>query len=154
MKYNKEEIIKKLELQPHAEGGYYKEIFLSDVEVGAYKSLSIIYFLLDENNFSAFHKIKFSEVWSFHLGNPLTVVEIENGILKETVLGDELNNNTFIYNVKGGNIFASYVKKGFALVSCFVSPSFDYKDFYLYKREELLNLFPNYKKEILKLTRE
>jgi predicted cupin superfamily sugar epimerase len=155
MNYTKEELISKLELIPHPEGGFYKEIYLSDYQVDNYKTLSIIYFLLDESNFSGFHKIKFDEVWSFNYGDPLTVVEIDEfGSVIETTLGDTLNSETFIHNVKGGNIFASYVKSGYSLVSCFVSPSFSYNDFYLYKRAELLKIYPNLKELINKLTRD
>jgi predicted cupin superfamily sugar epimerase len=147
---NKAELIKKFELKEHPEGGYFKEVYLSDISIGEYKSSSVIYFLLEQNNFSGFHKIKFDEIWSFNYGSPLTVVEIsEDGNLKETTLGID----TFVYVVKGGTIFASYVKDGFSLVSCIVSPSFDYQDFYLYKRDELLNMFPKHASKITLLTR-
>ena len=66
--------IEHLNLQPHPEGGYYKEVFRSDAEVtrvhsGAARSAcTSIYYLLEEKDFSGFHRIASDELWYFHKG--------------------------------------------------------------------------------------
>jgi uncharacterized protein len=134
--------IKHLDLIPHPEGGYYRETYRSDGIIkenclggfnGHRNYLTSIYFLLEYGNFSAFHRIKSDELWNFHAGDPLEVVEITpQGKLIVTDLGADLSNgNVFQYVVKAGNWFASRVKQGgtFSLVGCAVSPGFDFSDF-------------------------
>src|SRR5690554_4490747 len=76
-----EELIKKLELQPHPEGGYFKETYRSSGEINN-ESLGIeykgkrnystcIYFLMTTESFSAFHRINQDEIWHFYEGSPI-----------------------------------------------------------------------------------
>lgn len=159
--------IKKLNLQPHTEGGYYSEVYRSDIiipknalpqEFNGERCFSTsIYFLVEKDNFSALHKIKSDEIWHFYYGDALEVIEIDdNGILKSTILGNNLEKNeTFQYTVKANNWFGSRVKEGgqFSLVGCTVSPGFDFNDFELAKRNELILKFPNQKELIESMTR-
>ncbi len=111
-----------------------------------------IYFLLEKDNFSAFHKIKSDELWHFYAGDSLEVIEITaDGELKITELGPD----NFQYCVPAGNWFGSRVKKGgsFSLVGCTVAPGFDFKDFEMAKRDELLKEFPGHANIIGELTR-
>jgi hypothetical protein len=76
-----------LDLLPHPEGGFYKEMYRSEATVTAdtmekglegVRSLATgIYFLITEGNFSAFHRIKSDEMWHFYYGDPLIVHVIE-----------------------------------------------------------------------------
>ena len=101
---NAEHYIKTLELIPHPEGGYYKETYRSSLNIntkeGKRHVSTAIYFLLPENNFSAFHKIKSDELWHFYTGDVLEVIEITTeGKLKVTELGAD----NFQYCVPAGN---------------------------------------------------
>ncbi|MBK7388024.1 MAG: cupin domain-containing protein [Bacteroidetes bacterium] len=156
--------IKNLDLLPHPEGGYYKEtyrsasLFEGTGDFPASRAWSTaIYFLLEENNFSAFHKIKSDETWHFYAGNALEVIELDNaGNLQSSVVGpDILNGQVLQYTVAAGNWFASRVLKGgsFSLVGCTVSPGFDFRDFEMADRNELLKSFPKHNHIITELTR-
>ncbi|MBK7669266.1 MAG: cupin domain-containing protein [Sphingobacteriaceae bacterium] len=153
---NAQHYIKTLALLPHPEGGYYKETYRSnesiELQQGKRNYSTAIYFLLEEGNFSAFHKIKSDELWHFYAGDILEVIEItKEGKLKITELGP----NNFQYCVPAGNWFGSRVKKGgaFSLVGCTVAPGFDFADFEMAERTKLLIQFPELKEIINALTR-
>ncbi len=148
--------IKTLSLLPHPEGGFYKETYRSlekiSLKHGERNYSTAIYFLLEKNNFSAFHKIKSDELWHFYSGDTLEVIEITSeGKLKITDLGP----GNFQYCVPAGNWFGSRVKAGgnFSLVGCTVAPGFDFADFEMAERENLLKEFPEHADVIKELTR-
>jgi predicted cupin superfamily sugar epimerase len=160
-------LVNKLKLEPHPEGGYFKEVYRSS-DIITHKALpegflgdrtiaTAIYFLIEKNNFSALHKIKSDETWHFYYGDALEVIEIdENGVLKYTAIGNNLlAGETFQYTVKANTWFGSRVKSGgkFSLVGCTVAPGFDFNDFELGKKEDLLKLFPQHQKVIVEMTR-
>lgn len=155
--------IKTLELLPHPEGGYYKETYRSSSEQdfegfkGKRNISTGIYFLIEKNNFSAFHKIKSDEMWHFYGGDALEVIEITPaGELIITEIGSALNNGQHLqYVVPAGNWFGSRVKKGgqFSLVGCTVSPGFDFTDFEMADRKGLSDRFPQHHQIISELTR-
>jgi predicted cupin superfamily sugar epimerase len=162
------EIIKQLELLPHPEGGYYKETYRSDGNInseslndnynGKRSYSTCIYFLLTSNDFSAFHKIEQDEIWHFHEGSPIKLHTIsENGIHNEYVIGNDfLNGQKPQLVVDGNHWFAASVteKDSYALVSCTVSPGFDFSDFMLPTRNELISKFPQHKELIIQYTIE
>jgi len=158
--------IKELELLPHPEGGWYKEVYRASEEIGAAglperfdraRSFSTsIYFLLAGDNFSAFHRIKSDELWHFYAGDGLTVQIIApNGELSAIRLGNQPEaGETFQGVVPAGNWFAAEPKGGgYGLVGCTVAPGFDFADFELADRGELQTLFPQHQKLIKRLTR-
>ena len=155
---NAEYYIKKLEMLPHVEGGYFKESFLSEDKVRENKNLwSSIYFLLRTGEVSNFHRLKSDELWYYHDGEALTIYMISpDGELITKQLGTNIENGeTPQVLVPKGYIFGSAMNnEGFSLVGCMVAPAFEYEDFELFEREYLLNLYPNHKDVILKLTRE
>lgn len=164
MQFSAIDYINNLELLPHPEGGYYKETYRSSSLIegnGAFPSgrafATAIYFLIEANNFSAFHKIKSDETWHFYGGNALEVIELDTtGKLTSTVVGpDILNGQLLQYTVVAGNWFASRVLNGapFSLVGCTVAPGFDFRDFEMAKRQELLQNFPIHSDIIIALTR-
>jgi len=79
-----EQLIKEYKLLPHPEGGYYKESYRSEIIFpkralpkgfkGDRVVSTAIYFLLEQGNFSAFHRIKSDECWHFYHGDPLNVL--------------------------------------------------------------------------------
>lgn len=149
------QIIKELELQPHIEGGYFKEMYASEDTLNGITIATSIYFLLEKENFSALHKLTRDEMWFYHGGQPLTIAMIDlDGNLKEVRLGMDLDNGEVpFFTVPKEWIFGSYVEEGFALVSCVVAPGFTYDDFKLYDQAELLETYPNHHETIMRLTR-
>ncbi len=150
--------IKNLNMDPHIEGGYFKESFISNDELKQDKKLwSSIYFLLRTGEVSNFHRLKSDELWYYHDGEALTIYMITpEGELVTSQLGKDIENGeTPQILVPKGCIFGSAMNNnGYSLVGCMVSPAFEYNEFELFKREYLLELYPNYKDIIIKLTRE
>jgi predicted cupin superfamily sugar epimerase len=163
----KEDLISVLDLQPHPEGGYYKETYRSEDKIhlsgGPHhfpnnrNFATSIYFLIEKNNFSAFHRIKSDETWHFYEGDPLEVIEIDlDGNLLFTTVGRNIRHGeTYQHTVKAGHWFASRVLQGgnFSFVGCSVSPGFDFNDFELAIRDELIHEFPQHQDIIKDLTR-
>jgi predicted cupin superfamily sugar epimerase len=158
--------IKKLELVPHPEGGFFREFYRSD-EIYLHSALpkrytsdrsfcTSIYYLLKRNQYSAFHKIKSDEIWHFYSGCNLIIHIIENnGIYRNVVLGSGNDQNSMPQFIIPKNTwFAAEAadKKGYSLVGCTVSPGFDFSDFKLGRREELISEFPMHSKLISKFT--
>lgn len=151
-----EEIIKKLGLEPHPEGGYFKETYRSDGTInvdsldqaysGSRSYSTAIYFLLTSETFSAFHKINQDEIWHFYQGSPIELHTIaESGQHEEYLIGNDLAQNQVPQLVvPGGHWFAAKVvdPNSYALVGCTVSPGFDFQDFTLAKRSDLIRKFP------------
>lgn len=146
-----EQIIKNLKLLPHPEGGYYKEMYRAEQKInldnGKSRNVSTaIFYLLENEDKSRFHRIASDELWFFHQGNPLEILSIQNGKLIKTVLGNNFEVGEVLQAVIPAHTwFASRVKnsKGYALVSCTVAPGFDFADFELADRDKLINEFPD-----------
>ncbi len=162
---NAAELIKKLDLTPHPEGGYYKEIFRAD-EIIDVKFLpqrytgnrcfsTSIYFLLEKNQVSKFHRLKSTEIWYYHYGCPLTLHIIEKGNYSKIILGSNILNGEVLQTaIPVGAWFAAEVndKNSFTLSGCNVAPGFDFMDFELGDRNYLINNFPKHKEVIIRLT--
>ena len=159
--------IQQLQLTEHVEGGAFREVYRSPLQVAAtalpasFKGprhiSTSIYFLLKKDQFSAFHRIQSDEGWHFYYGDPLVVYEIEaDGTMTEHLLGsDPEQGQQFQCTIKAGNWFASRVQRGgaYSLVGCTVSPGFDFTDFELAEREALINEYPAHQRLIEELTR-
>lgn len=149
--------IKKLNLLPHPEGGFYAETFRADLEVdsgwGKRSALTSIFYLLEAEDFSGFHRIKSPELWYWHAGETLLIHEIdESGTLKTHKLSAE---NPFAA-IAPKSWFASEVenKKGYVLVSCAVAPGFDFTDFEMAKKDALVQEIPQHSVLLSRLCRE
>lgn len=161
-----QEIIKKLNLKEHPEGGYFSETYrsseiisnqnLGKAYVGERNYSTCIYFMLTSEKFSAFHKINQDEIWHYYKGVPLKLHIISReGNYSYIMIGNSFENNEVPqYVVKGGDWFAAEVleNNGYTLVGCTVSPGFDFADFVLPKRNEMIDLYPEHKDIITKLT--
>lgn len=160
--------IDKLRLQPHPEGGYFRQTYRSEVVIarealpagfsGDRAVSTAIYFLLDAKNFSAFHRLRSDELWHFYVGEPLVVHVIDSdGKYFRILLGRDLDAGQVLQAVvEAGCWFASHVAdwKSFSLAGCTVSPGFDFEDFEMGKLEELATLYPRHRALIERLTRE
>jgi predicted cupin superfamily sugar epimerase len=160
--------IKKLNLEAHPEGGFYRQTYKADLVLpgealppnftGPRAVSTAIYFLLQGKSFSAFHRLRSDELWHFYAGAPLLVHVIgESGEYSTILLGSDPDaEEQRQAAVKAGCWFASHLRDGksFALVGCTVAPGFDFTDFELAKREELTRRYPQHRLLIEKLTRD
>jgi len=150
-----QQLIKKFNLLPHPEGGWYTETYRSEENIGDRSLLTSIYFLLTSDNVSRFHRIKSDELWYFHQGSAVTVHTLnENGHTAHQ-LGNDIENGEQPYLlVKANTIFGSSLDapESYAFVSCAVAPGFDFRDFELFTKEELLKNYPEYELIIERLT--
>jgi len=156
--------IQKLQLNKHPEGGYYREIYRSGEIIfidapnqNRKRNVSTsIYFLLEGSQKSKFHKLKSDELWHFYDGTAVKIYILDgNGKLTETMIGRDIENGELFQTTIGkNNWFAAEVmdKRSFTLIGCTVSPGFDFSDFELAKRANLLNKFPDHKELILRFT--
>lgn len=168
MKPEIEKLVTNLELLPHPEGGFYKEVYRSASVIpkdalaadfsGDRNYCTSIYFLLTSENFSAFHRIKQDEIWHFYGGSSLSVHVIDkDGIYTEHKVGMDFSNGEQPQLVvPAGCWFASSVaaKDSYAFVGCTVAPGFDFDDFELANRSTLQEEYPQYSAIIHRLTRE
>ncbi len=159
--------IEKLQLKPHPEGGYYKEIYRAGEMIlpehlpKRYKSSrnfsTSIYFLIEGNQVSNFHKLKSDEQWHFYDGSSIVIYVIdEGGNLNKILLGRNIEKRESLQTViKHNSWFAAELsdKTSFALIGCTVAPGFDFNDFELGKRDALIKTFPQFRELIYKLTK-
>ena len=161
-----QEIISILNLKPHPEGGFYNETYRSEGDIpkqvlgdhysGARNYATGIYFLIPSESFSAFHRIKQDEMWHFYKGAAMNLHMISHkGDYSVIRIGNNLQLGEFPqFTVPGGTWFASEVSKpnGYSLMGCTVAPGFDFDDFEMPTRSELIELYPQHKAVIKKLT--
>ena len=143
-------LVNTLQLEPHPEGGFYKEMHRSTTVVpdanGARKksALTSIYYLLSGNDFSSWHRISSDETWYFHLGCDVLIYFFDqNKILQTLQLGHESQN--LQATILANTWFAAkpLQQDSFSLVSCAVAPGFEFEDFEIANRAELLREFGN-----------
>ncbi|WP_420582498.1 cupin domain-containing protein [Reichenbachiella sp.] len=155
--------VERLGLEPHPDGGYFKETYRSSAsteftDFSSERNVSTgIYFLLTAGNFSAFHRIKSDEMWHFYSGDAISIYVIDqNGKLNEINLGLDLEKGQVPQAVVPAHCwFASKVQDGgaYGLVGCTVAPGFDFEDFEMADRNQLRAEFPEHKELITSLTR-
>ncbi|GAV64765.1 Cupin_5 domain-containing protein, partial [Cephalotus follicularis] len=152
-----------------------KSLLPSNYKVDRAVSTSI-YFLLPSGSVSSLHRIPCAETWHFYLGEPLMVLELneEDGQIKLTCLGSDVigDNQKPQYTVPPNVWFGSFPAKDFhissdgavlkteqrdaeshySLVGCTCAPGFQFEDFELATRSELVSRFPNHEALITLLT--
>ena len=151
------QLVNTLKLEKHPEGGFYSETYRSTLSTANKKGvlMTSIYFLLTSENVSNFHRISNDELWFHHEGSPIVIHTLEDKVHKEYILGKTYNDVCSPQHlVKGNTIFGSAVlaPNSYALVSCVVSPGFEFKDFELFSYDELITEFPNDGEIIKRLT--
>jgi predicted cupin superfamily sugar epimerase len=127
-------LIEALGLAPHPEGGWYRETWRADVAAGERASATAILFLLEEGQRSHWHKVDATELWLFHAGQPLRLrtAASDAGPVAEIRLGpDVLAGEQPQARVAPGEWQAAEADRGWALVSCIVSPGFEFAGFTL-----------------------
>jgi predicted cupin superfamily sugar epimerase len=162
-----EYFIKHLQLQPHPEGGFFNETYRSKGIIasqclpseftGNRHYSTAIYFLLQQGDFSAFHRIKSDECWHFYEGGTLLIHIIdEKGNYSCLHLGKNIHEGeVFQFVIPAGSWFASEpsAESEFSLVGCTVAPGFDFADFEMANARTLLKLYPQHQSLIQRLCR-
>ncbi len=164
-----------LNLEPHIEGGYFgvfykskDKIIINDKRYANESQQgmqnfnverhagSSIYFLLEKEDYSAWHRIKSDEIWHYYDGGSAIDIHTinEHGKLETFTLGNPrlIKNAAFQVVMKAGTWFAAELrdKQSFALAGCTVCPAFEYADFELaaIRRDELVAQYPELKEII------
>jgi predicted cupin superfamily sugar epimerase len=162
-----EKLVKLLGLKSHPEGGYYRETYRSDeiIEKGALPERyrgdrrygTAIYYLLTRETFSALHRIKTDEIYHFYLGDPVELVQLlpdSSGCV--VMLGNDLASGEQVQTVVSRGTWhgAQLVEGGnYALLGTTVSPGFEFADFEIGDRNELIRSYPSFSDKIIALTR-
>ncbi|HEY1655223.1 MAG TPA: cupin domain-containing protein [Candidatus Tumulicola sp.] len=151
------ELVERLGLKPHPEGGYFCETYRSALSVTAREisrpALTSIYYLLTRESFSAFHRIASDEIWHHYLGGTVAIESIDpSGTHRRALIGREDRHQAAI---PAGTWFAAHPCDGaeYALVGCDVAPGFDFEDFELGSRANLCGEFPHHRDLIERWTR-
>lgn len=143
------ELTRRLNMTAHPEGGYFVETWRS-VEACQLPTLgrrnlgTCIYFLMPYGQVSKFHRLTADEIWHFYQGDPITVLTLDpdRGLQKHLVGPIGTAHAAPQLVIPQGTWFGALHEEtgrhGYTLVGCTVSPGFEFQDFELAKREQLL----------------
>jgi len=159
--------ITKLALQPHPEGGYFREIYRAAEQIpasalptryqGPRTFSTSIYFLLAGTQISTLHRLASDEQWHFYDGNTLLLAMITpDGTSREVRLGRRATaGEKFQAVIPAGTWMGARLAshRGYALIGCTVAPGFEFQDFAAGQRPDLLKRFGQHRKLITALTR-
>ncbi len=164
---NVDTIIEALGLTPHPEGGYYRETYRSDLSLpagslpahsGQRCASTAIYYLLTPETFSAMHRVASDELFHFYAGDAVEMLMLHpDGRGEQVVIGNDLaKGQRPQIGVPAGAWQGCRLVPGgrFALMGCTVAPGFEFDDFTMARREELLAAYPTWGDAIVALTRE
>jgi predicted cupin superfamily sugar epimerase len=160
-------IIDRFGLQPHPEGGFFSEVYRSDIdlphpEIPSGQSNrrcagSLIYFLLAGQDYSAFHRVRWTdEIWHLYAGGPLELHIIDgHGSYRLQTLTTDLGSGKPTAVVPAGEWQAASLADAarWAFGGCTVSPGFDFADFEMPPQSALIAEFPAHATLIESLTR-
>ncbi|MBA4228001.1 MAG: cupin [Hyphomonas sp.] len=126
------EIIRMLGLRPHPEGGHYAETYRAPAEAGARANLTAIYYLLQADEISAWHRVDADEAWLWHAGGPLALTLSPPGGkgAASVTLGPDLRAGQRPQAiVPAGHWQTAETLGAWTLVSCLVAPGFEFSGF-------------------------
>ncbi len=153
-------IVEMLGLAPHPEGGFFRETLRASLEIGTpdgqRAASTAIYYLLASGTFSALHRVRSDEVWHHYDGDPVALHLLhEDGTHAVVTLGRALQNGERPQHVVPAGVWQAAIPLGgrFALCGCTVSPGFDFADFEMPTRAELIFRMPGLRTTIEQLTR-
>ncbi|TAL75544.1 MAG: cupin domain-containing protein [Burkholderiaceae bacterium] len=157
-------LVHQFDLQPHPEGGYYRETYRCEERVqrlqsGQERSASTaIYYLLSGDAYSAWHRIRSDELWHFHAGCPLDIHVLDDlGQLRTLRLGNVLEDPSARFQavVPAGRWFAAerIDHRSYSFVGCTVAPGFEFSEFELADAAQLQMQYPQHAALIQRLGR-
>lgn len=129
------EVIDRLSLQPHPEGGWYREIYRSSERVqatrGARSAITLIHYLLEGDQVSRWHVVDSDEIWHFYEGSPLEFFAYDPQLrtLVRHELGNSRDDHERAVAIPKGVWQAARSTGDFSLVGCTVGPGFEFEDF-------------------------
>jgi predicted cupin superfamily sugar epimerase len=129
-----EQIIKRLKLAPHPEGGWYRETWRAPTVDGQRAAGTAIYFLLKADERSHWHRIDSTEIWHFYAGSPmqLTLSQTNAGPAEQVILGPMINIGERPQIILAPGMWQSARSLGgWSLLGCTVSPGFEFSGFEL-----------------------
>jgi len=148
-------IIEALDLSPHPEGGFYKEVYRSSTRVRAENKTrdagTGIYFLLPAGVCSNWHRVRSDELWHFYQGDELVLEFIsEERSFQRVMLNNDLSeHSTFQQLVPKDCYQRAYSRGHYSLVGCTVSPGFEFEDFEMIEPQKLASFYPDFENEIV-----
>lgn len=126
------EIIRRLELQAHPEGGHFREVFRDSASRDGRAASTAIYFLLARGERSHWHRIDSAEVWHFYAGAPLALLIAEAGAVRTVRLGIALAAGERPQAVVPPGVWQAAESLGdWTLLGCTVAPGFAFERFEL-----------------------
>ncbi|GGD45086.1 cupin [Erythrobacter arachoides] len=134
---NAARLIAQLGLIEHPEGGWYRETWRADAAPGERASATLIHFLLEAGQHSHWHRVDAAELWLWHAGNPIEIAtsEPDSGDVERLILGPEiLQGHAMQAVIHPGDWQSARPMAGshdFTLMSCVVSPGFEFEGFTL-----------------------
>lgn len=147
--------IRALRLEPHIEGGFFREIYKHSQFYNGRRLSSTIYYLLKSGQVSKFHRLNCDEIWFFHDGSTIMIHQIsESGRLTTHRLGLSVKNDEQPQvMIPAHTVFGAELAEedSFGLVSCMVSPGFEYQDFELFDARTLVEQYPEHREIITRL---
>lgn len=155
-----ERLIVALDLQRHPEGGWYRETWRAGLEVrapwGPRPAGTSILYLLADGAVSRLHRLKADEIWYLHRGGPVHLRLLDAAGERTRTLDAAGEAPTFQAEAPGGTWFGAELADpaGFALLGCAVAPGFDFADFELAGRNDLIDDYPESSELVIRLTRE
>lgn len=163
-----EELVLHFNLEPHPEGGYFKQTYRSEEIIAAdalpesfsgdRRFSTAIYFLVLPGNFSAFHRLDADEIWHFYAGGCLQIHIIHpDGKYELILLGNQpARGEVFQALVPAGCWFACETGEGadFSFTGCTMAPGFDFAGFELAKAKSLSAQYPQHRTLINRLCRQ
>jgi predicted cupin superfamily sugar epimerase len=130
------EIIAQLSLEPHPEGGWYREFYRSQARVqapyGERCAVTSIHYLLERQQMSRWHVVNSDEIWHFGGGSPLELLtyDPESSHLTRRLLSDAANGSGLSVIVVPGRVWQAARSLGdYSLAGCSVAPGFEFADF-------------------------
>lgn len=150
-------IVERLNLQEHPEGGFYREYYRSSITVpterGDRSAATSIWFCLPVGVISHFHRLSNDEIWYWHEGGPVVVHIIHpDGRYESAVLGPRPHDYAVV--LPAGTWFGAESTASDVLVSAMVAPGFAFEDFELGTREQLLEQFPQHEEIVKRMTKD
>lgn len=128
-----QDIIRRLGLAPHPEGGWYRETWRAEAAEGERATGTAIYYLLEKGQQSHWHRVDATEIWMYHAGAPLVLSLSEDGKERSRVmLGTDLDEGEHPQVIVPAHHWQAAMSLGdWTLVSCTVSPGFEFAGFEL-----------------------
>lgn len=162
-----EDLKRALNLFPHPEGGWYREIYVDKSAIPQPRKehglivekrgwSSHIYYMLSENEYSKFHRLRCDECMCYYSGNTAVLVHCIAADGTLTTMELDCKTLKFFITVPKGSWFsielADQCADSYALIGCSVAPAFNYAELEFGDKATLINHFPQHATLISKLT--